>query len=82
MTGPLFLFSVLLDYAVDVERTEDRTCTLVIKDHDPITARRNVSVIDRRHGIFVTVRCANRKRDKWHTTESLFDLIDHGQKLH
>jgi len=49
----------LLDYAVDVQRPEHCARPLVIKNDNPVAAWSDVSVVDRRHCIFVTVGCAH-----------------------
>jgi hypothetical protein len=60
-----------------MKRTEDSARPLVIKNDNPIAAWSDVSVIDRRHCIFMSVRCPNRKRDKRDALQPLPDLVDH-----
>jgi hypothetical protein len=71
------LFSVSLDYTVDVEWSKNRTRALIIKNDNPITSGRDVSVIDCRHVVLMSIGCAHRKGSKRHALQSLPDFVYH-----
>ena len=83
MTIRYRLFAVrLLDHAVDMDRTKNSSRIIVIVYNDSVTARRDVGVIGRRHGIFVTVGCSCREWDERNAVQSLSDFVYHDSRLY
>ena len=50
---------------------------LIVRDHHPPACRREVDVVDCRDGIFPSVGCANRKRDKWCDLQVFANIASH-----
>jgi hypothetical protein len=71
----------VLDRAVDMDRTKNSSRTLVVVYNDAVTARRDVGVIWRRHGIFV-IACSYREWDERNAVQSLSEFVYHDSRLY
>ncbi len=71
------LFSVLLDDSVDMERTENRGRTIIVKNRDMVPSRMDLGVIYRRHGIFMPLGCADDKGSEGNAIEAFANVSNH-----
>jgi len=77
------LFAVwLVDYAVDVKRSENSGGTIVSDYDNTVAAWGDKGVISCRNGIFSAVRSANDKRYERSCYEAFTDINNHTAKLY
>jgi hypothetical protein len=64
-----------------MDRTKNSSRIIVVVYNDSVTGRRDVGVIGRRHGIFVT-GCSYREWDERNAVQSLSDFVHHDSGLY
>jgi hypothetical protein len=69
--------TVCMDHAADHQGRKHHNDSLIVRNDDASTGRREVNVINRGHRVLPAGRCAHGKRNKWRDLQMLANVACH-----